>query len=75
MLILPPHEKTRKGMEDIYMNFSNSTTKFYMTLELIIMSKLIYPHNFEMHSSANMISLNTSLDRKNIYITFFIKAV
>lgn len=38
------------------MNLINSTTKFYTTLEVIILSNLTYPSNFEMHGSENMIS-------------------
>lgn len=38
------------------MNLINSTTKFYTTLEVIILSNLTYPSNFEMRGSENMIS-------------------
>lgn len=61
-------------MKDIFMNLINSTTKFYTTLELIILSNLTYSSNFEMHDSADMISFKYSTWKKNIYFIFFLKS-
>lgn len=56
------------------MNLINSTRKFYTTLELIILSNLTYPSNFEMHGSANMISFKYSSRKKKYLLHIFGKA-
>lgn len=58
-------------MKDIYTNSSSSPTRIYTALELVILSKLTYASNFEMHGSANMISFKYNAWKQKYLFHFF----